>query len=219
MTEPKQPSDLADKVRQVYLQHEAESHPEQQLQGEAPVAESSPEPNAGAEGAHESTTDELARLQQQYNELNDRYLRLAADFDNYRKRMLRERETWAEAMTEHLLRQLLPIVDQLHMALEADSSSPETLRQGVELIYRNLLKLLEQLGVQPIAVSPGQPFDVHYHEAILRVPSELPEGTVVKEVQRGYLLRDRVLRHSRVIVSAGQHDDHSRGESPSESQA
>ncbi|MCS7176233.1 MAG: nucleotide exchange factor GrpE [Candidatus Kapabacteria bacterium] len=169
----------------------------------APPATTEAEPP----GAEPQPEVETATLQQQYEELYNRYVHLAADFDNYRKRVLREREAWAEAATVHLLQQLLPIVDQLQMALQAESSSAESLRRGVELVYRNLERLLEQLGVKPIAVPPGQPFDVYYHEAVLHVPSELPEGSVVEELQRGYLFRDRVLRHARVVVSAGRSKD------------
>ncbi|GBD07179.1 Protein GrpE [bacterium HR21] len=190
--------DLTEKLRQTYLQHESAS----------PGMESTPEPEAEEPAAqHTALEEELAQLRQQYEELREQHLRLAADFDNYRKRMLREREAWAETLTEHLLRQLLPIADQLEMALQLESSE-EALRRGVELIYRNLMKLLETLGVKPIDVSPGQPFDVYYHEAVLRLPSELPEGTIVKELQRGYLFRERVLRHARVAVSTGAQDDH-----------
>jgi molecular chaperone GrpE len=214
--EPQSNPEMADKVRQTYLQHEAPaettpSHEEPAQAGTAPheSASSSPEAEATPEA-------EAVDLQKQYEELHERYLRLAADFENYRKRILREREAWAETLTEQLLRHLLPLVDQLQMALEAASSSPETLRQGVELIYRNFLKLLEQLGAQPIAVTPGQPFDVYYHEAVLRLPSEFPEGHIVKELQRGYLFHDRVLRHARVAVSTGpQGEDHLSNETRS----
>ncbi len=194
--EPKPSADLSDKVRQTYLQHES---PASEAETQT-AAEHTPPPAQTAE-------DELAQLKQQYEELHERYLRLAADFDNYRKRMLREREAWAETLTEHFLRQLLPILDQLEMAL--DSQAPEdALRRGVELIYRNMVKLLETLGVKPIEIAPGQPFDVYYHEAVARLPSEFPEGVIVKELQRGYLFRERVLRHARVAVSAGPSDDH-----------
>ncbi|MEN3027166.1 MAG: nucleotide exchange factor GrpE, partial [Chlorobiota bacterium] len=203
-----QTSNVPSKVHQTYPQHEevdAEtsltSHPEDSMatppataEAESPSVEPQPEVEA-------------ATLRQQYEELYNRYVHLVADFDNYRKRVLREREAWAEAATVHLLQQLLPIVDQLQMALQAESSSTESLRRGVELVYRNLERLLEQLGVKPIVVSPGQPFDVYYHEAVLHVPSELPEGSIVEELQRGYLFRDRILRHARVAVSAGRPQD------------
>lgn len=197
--ESKAPADLTEKLRQTYLQHESSSEAEGTLH--QPETESAPEQPSAME-------DELAQLRQQHEELREQYLRLAADFENYRKRMLREREAWAETLTEQLLRHLLPIVDQLEMALQAESADGETLRRGVELIYRNVLKLLEMLGAKPLEVTPGQPFDVYYHEAVLRLPSELPEGTIVKQLQRGYLFRERVLRHARVAVSTGTQDDH-----------
>ncbi len=198
--------DIAGKLRQTYLQHEEPS----------PSAAFSSESSAETASAVTETTEaadsaraELEQLQQKYEELHDRYLRLAADFENYRKRMLREREAWAETLTEQLLHHLLPIVDQLQLALETSAASPESLRQGVELIARNLTKLLEQLGVKPIEITPGQAFDVYYHEAMLHVPSEeISAGHIIKELQRGYLFRDRVLRHARVAVSSGPPSDH-----------
>ncbi|MCS7170071.1 MAG: nucleotide exchange factor GrpE [Candidatus Kapabacteria bacterium] len=203
----KQIPDMADKIRQTYLQHE-EEHPLPIV--ESPEAAPSDSVAEIAPPVAELSPDtDVAQLRKEYEELHDRYIRLAADFENYRKRMLRERETWAETLTEQLLLQLLPIIDQLQMALETPSSSTEVLRQGTELIYRNILKLLEQLGVQPIETSPGEPFDIYQHEAVLRLPSEIPEGHIIKEFQRGYRFRDRILRYPRVVVSAGPQTDHS----------
>lgn len=208
--------DLTEKLRQTYLQHEA-PHPPAEEEATSPIP--SPPDQSPLESSlpeAEVLRAELEQLQQthrelqkQHKELQEQYLRLAADFDNYRKRMTREQELWAETLTEQLLRQLLPIADQLSMALDASASTLESLRQGVELIARNFQRLLEQLGVKPIEVTPGQPFDVYRHEAVLQLPSnDIPAGHVVKEVQRGYFFRDRVLRYARVAVSVGPQSNH-----------
>lgn len=202
---PEQPTtDLAGKLRQTYLQHEEASPPTLHRSEAPPEA-----PSTTAELTEDTTREKLDELRHKYEELHDRYLRLAADFENYRKRILREQEAWAETLTEELLHRFLPIADQLQLALEIPHPSPEALRHGVELIARNFHKLLEQLGAKPIEVVPGQAFDVYYHEAMLHIPSaEIPAGHIVKELQRGYLFRDRVLRHARVAVSSGLPSDH-----------
>jgi molecular chaperone GrpE len=201
------PPPPAQKLRDTYLRHE---------EGSAAAVTSEEQPTAAEEAsAPERSTAELEerlqQLQQQYEELHDRYLRLAADFDNYRKRVLQERERWMELASENLLRGLLPILDDLHGAVEAARSTQnaEALRQGLELIYANALKLFQRYGVVPMESPVGKPFDVRYHEAVAQLPSALPEGHVVQELQRGYLLHNRVLRHAKVATSSGAPEDSS----------
>ena len=137
----------------------------------------------------------------------DRYLRTVAEFDNVRKRSAREREEYTRYANESLLRDILPVLDNLDRAMQAARSEPTTsLTTGVELIQRELLRVLEKFGVAPFN-SVGQPFDPERHEAIARVPStDLPDMTVAAETARGYLLHGRVLRPAMVTVAVAPDD-------------
>ena len=143
--------------------------------------------------------------------LEDRLLRLAADFDNYKKRAAREREEYVTHANERLVKELLPILDDLERALMAAAEHEEAaLEEGVALVHRSLASLLERQGLKPISTE-GQ-FDPHVHEALLSQPSEADEGSVIDVVQKGYTLGDRVVRPARVVVAAapqpeGETDD------------
>jgi molecular chaperone GrpE len=139
-------------------------------------------------------------------ELKDRYLRLAAEFDNFRRRNLRERQDLHNYANENLVKELLPAVDNLERAVvhgrkgeqPADS---ENLLQGVELTYRSLVQILARFGVVEIEAE-GKPFDPQVHEAVRRVSTdEHAPGTVVEVYQKGYLLKDRLLRPAMVAVA------------------
>ena len=137
-------------------------------------------------------------------EHRDRYLRAAAEFDNARTRAAREREEYTRYANESLLRELLPVLDNFERALQAVRGEPAAaaVTAGVELIQRELLRVLEKFGVTSFT-SVGQPFDPERHEAIARVPAQgRPEGTVVDETARGYLLNGRVLRPAMVTVAS-----------------
>jgi len=133
--------------------------------------------------------------------LEDRLLRLAADFDNYKKRTARERDEIVAFANERLVKELLPILDDLERALAAVGEHEEaTVEEGVRLVHRSLVALLERNGVSEIDTS-GK-FDPHVHEALLTQPSEeAEEGAVLDVVQKGYALGGRVVRPARVIVS------------------
>jgi molecular chaperone GrpE len=140
---------------------------------------------------------------QEAEEHRERYLRGAAEFDNARKRAAREREDYTRYANESLLRELLPVLDNFSRALQAARSEPgaAAVTAGVELTQRELLRVLEKFGVTPFD-SVGQPFDPERHEAIARVPAVgQPEGTVVNETARGYMLNGRVLRPAMVTVA------------------
>ena len=134
-------------------------------------------------------------------EVDDRLLRLAADFENYKKRTARERQEYVTFANERLLKELLPILDDLERALDAAELHEEAqLEDGVRLVHRSLASLLERQGVKQIPTD-GK-FDPHVHEALLAQPSETAEsGAVIDVVQKGYKIGDRVVRPARVIVA------------------
>jgi len=144
--------------------------------------------------------DELtARLAKEKND----YLFLRADFDNYRKRMLKEREELLRNAAEKTLRGLLPIIDDFERGLDAtrDADDASAVRQGMELIYNKLIKYLADNGVTPME-SNGADFNPDLHEAIAAIPAPAPElkGKVIDTTQRGYMINDKVLRHAKVAV-------------------
>ena len=132
---------------------------------------------------------------------DDSYLRLAADFDNYRKRVAREQVELTRRANERLLNELLPVLDDLERALEAAAEHEEAkLEEGVRLVHRSLLGLVERHGLSEIETEGA--FDPHVHEALLAQPGEgAEEGAVLQVLQKGYRLGDKVLRPARVIVA------------------
>ena len=132
---------------------------------------------------------------------DDSYLRLAADFDNYRKRVAREHAELTTRANERLVNELLPVLDNLERALEAAGAHEEAkLEEGVQLVHRSLAALLERHGLKEIETEGA--FDPHVHEALLAQPGEgAEEGSVLQVLQKGYRLGDRVLRPARVIVA------------------
>jgi molecular chaperone GrpE len=147
-------------------------------------------------------SDELERALAERDELKDLLLRTRAEFDNYRKRTQRERLEREADAAAGVLTELLPLVDDLERALEADAGSrPEPLRVGVELIHRQLLEMLRKRGVVPI-VSVGADFDPHVHQAVEHMASAgHRDGEVIDELRRGYLIGGRLLRPAMVRVA------------------
>ena len=148
----------------------------------------------------ETQPDPLEDLRRERDGLQDRLLRTAAEFDNYRKRMDRERRELADYTAGEVVSELLPIVDNLERALQA-SADDDPLRKGVELIHRQMLDLLRKRGVKPIEAL-GTDFDPNFHQAVIHEEStEHREGEVMAELQRGYVVGDRLLRPAMVKVA------------------
>jgi len=143
-------------------------------------------------------------------EAQERYLRTLAEFDNYRKRVAREKEDWTRQAQSEALREVLAVIDNFDRALAAApaTSAESGIRTGVELIQRDFLKALERLGVRPFG-TVGEPFDPQRHEAVARTERpDVEAPIIVAEVQRGYLFHDRVLRPAQVVVGVpGPHGD------------
>jgi molecular chaperone GrpE len=153
--------------------------------------------------AETESGDEVAALRAERDELFDRLQRLAAEFDNYRKRSARENAALTERANERLVKELIPILDDLGRALEAASQHEEAkLEEGVRLVHRALAELLTKEGLAEIETE-GR-FDPHVHEALLSQPSDAEEGSVIEVVQKGYRLGDKVLRPARVVVAGPQ---------------
>ena len=169
--------------------------------GEAPQeAETPQEPAAEAAEEEKSAAAEEPPAEPDWK---DRYARTLADFDNYRKRMARDREELAQFAAKDILKDLLPTVDNLALALDKAENKDDPFVQGVKLAYDGFLKVLADHGATPLD-SVGEPFDANFHEAIAQLPSpDVAEGTVMNEVKRGWLLHGKLLRAAQVVVSSG----------------
>lgn len=164
------------------------------------------QPKGGADDkAREELENALAEARRELSELKDRHLRLAADFENNRRRSIKDREEASLFGHQNLVKELLPSVDNLERAIDHARQSGETsqegLLEGVELVLREIVSVLSRHGVVPIEAQ-GQPFDPALHEAMAQVEDgSVPANTVVQVFQRGYQLRGRLLRPARVVVS------------------
>jgi molecular chaperone GrpE len=178
-------------------EEQVEQQQTDQVEPGTPEAAPMSQPGAGGSAADASSLEE----QQPEPEVDDRLLRLAADFENYKKRAARERQEYVQLANERLIVELIPILDDLERALSAAEGHQEAqLEEGVRLVHRSLAGLLGRHGVTPIETE-GK-FDPHVHEALLSQPSEAEEGSVIDVVQRGYKLGERVVRPARVVVAA-----------------
>jgi len=152
-------------------------------------------------GTLEAKVSEVEKLKSENALLLDRLARMQAEFENFRKRSQREQVEFREYALSDALKQLLPILDSLDRALKTEGMSVEDFRSGIELIDRQFHDVLTRLGVEPIAAQ-GQPFDPSLHQAIQMVETtEVADHHVLDELQRGYRLRDRVLRAAMVRVA------------------
>ena len=150
----------------------------------------------------------LAAKAEEVTSLNDKYLRLAAEFDNYKRLIQRDLRDQIRFGNEHLLKELLPVVDNLERAIKSsrEGGGSDVLIQGVDLTLKQLTGALTRFHVVPVE-TVGRPFDPATHQAVTSIESEkIPKQHVVDELQRGYLLHDRILRAAMVSVSAGRPD-------------
>ena len=156
------------------------------------------------------TREEVEGLRRENEELRDQLLRRRADFDNFRKRVERDRQEMSTEAVARLLRELVPTLDNLDRALDAGGDA-QSLRQGVELIRRDLMALLEGQGVK--VVDPvGQPFDPLHHQALSYDPAPgFRDGTVVSVLRKGYSYKDRLLRPALVVVAKGPESETESG--------
>ena len=161
-----------------------------------------------------SDTAQIKSLKAQLDERSSQYMRIAADFENFRKRTLKEKDDLELQVKRNTITELLPIIDNFERAraqIKPQNDGEMGIHKSYQGVYKQLVDCLKRLGVSPMRPE-GQEFDPNEHEAVMREPTdEYPEGTVLEELVRGYFLGDRVLRHAMVKVAA-QKEDTSPGE-------
>lgn len=149
--------------------------------------------------------EEIEELKLKNVELNDKFLRLFSEFDNFRKRTLRERIELTKTASEEVILSMLPILDDFDRALKAmeETENSESFVEGINLIHNKLKSTLKAKGLQPMK-SIGETFDTDFHEAITEVPApeEKMKGKIIDEIERGYLLGDKVIRYAKVVVGS-----------------
>lgn len=182
------------------IRQEADNQAEETAAAETTEQSESTE-EANAPEATEA--DPLEEANRQIDELKDKYLRSVAEFDNYRKRTLKEKAELILNGGEKAITAILPVIDDMERAIENGSKTddPQVLREGMELIHSKIMKVLESLGVKPIETENAD-FDTDVHEAIAMVPGmgDDKKGKVLDCVMRGYKLNDKVIRHAKVAV-------------------
>lgn len=164
-------------------------------------AEAQAEDANGEETTAEEELDPLVAAQNEAEQWKDKYIRLVAEFDNYKKRTLKEKSELILNGSEKTVAAILPILDDFERATADKTEDPQAIKEGYELIYKKFLKALETLGVNKIKTDNAD-FDVDYHEAIAMVPGmgDDKKGKVIDCVQTGYTLNDKVIRHAKVAV-------------------
>ena len=164
------------------------------------------EENVEQETQDTEKTSENNKLQEEYDKLNQQYIRLAADFDNYRKRQAQEKEGLIKYGTENALKQLLEVLDNFergHKALE-DVEDCEKVKESFDLVHKQVCEVLTKMGLEEIKAI-GEDFDPNFHEAVMQTPtSEHKEHTVIAELQKGYKMGDKVLRPTLVNVATAE---------------
>jgi molecular chaperone GrpE len=148
-----------------------------------------------------AVTAERDQLQAEVADLQDRLLRRQAEFENFRRRTDRDRSDFLQYAGSELIRDIIPILDDFERALKIESADAEYAK-GVELIYQRLVDTLKKMGLEPVESQPGQPFDPNLHQAVVRVETdEVPDNTILDELQRGYNFKGKLLRPAMVRVA------------------
>ncbi|WP_194541624.1 nucleotide exchange factor GrpE [Paenibacillus sp. FSL W7-1279] len=194
---------VQDTVTEEMMEETLENTPNTGESGSAEEAVNPEQEIPVTESADEAGSAELEKLQAEVLEHQQRTLRVQADFDNFRRRTQKEKEDLGKYASSKLITELLPVIDNFERALQASEENPEfeSFSKGVSMIFRQLESVLATEGLTAMK-SVGEPFNPEYHQAIMQVESdEYEEGIVVEEVQKGYKLKDKVLRPAMVKVS------------------
>lgn len=175
---------------------------------DAPVDNEMNNPNAEEQvdatpGNEYSVEEQYARLQRDYAELQDKYIRTIAEFDNFRRRTLKERLELMNTAARDTIQALLPALDDFDRVKTAGElpNSPEPFGEGIKLVYHKLYNILHAQGLEPME-SNGQPFDAEFHEAITEIPAPAEDlkGKVIDTLEKGYKLKDKMIRYAKVVV-------------------
>lgn len=170
----------------------------------AEVEEQEQQSNEQAVSEKETKEPTVEGLQETIEELKDKNLRIFAEFENYKKRTNKERMDFFKTANQEMMTALLPIIDDFERAQKSmeDTQDVKAIKEGVDLIYNKLKSILEQKGLKEIEPATGNDFDLDYHEAITKIPAPSDElkGKVVDQVEKGYLLGDKVIRYSKVVI-------------------
>ncbi len=182
----------AQEAEQVEQTDAAEQSPYAAKEGDA-----EPEEDAGEAGEEGS---ELEKLQESLKAKEDQYLRLQAEYANYRRRTSKEKEELAAVVTQNLFTDMLPLMDNFDRAMAAENTDPEGFRKGVEMIFDQFQSILKKNGLEVIETE-GESFDPNFHQAVMRVQNpELEEDAITQELQKGYMVKGHVIRPSMVQV-------------------
>ena len=169
-----------------------------------------PTNNESEESAQfEKAEAKIAELETQVKEWNDKFLRKAAEFENYKRRTENDQFNLINYAAESFIIKLLPVVDDFERSMEHidDIESTKSVKDGIKLVYEKLLKLLSEQGVKKMQTK-GEPFNVDYHDALMQKKDDtVPPNTVLEEIESGYMYRDKVIRHAKVIVSEESADN------------
>lgn len=167
------------------------------------IEEVKTEETAKTEAPSEETTTETAATEQKFEELNNQYIRLAADFDNYRKRQEQERASLLKYGAENTMKGLLTVIDTFERAQQSLNGveDPQKIKESFDVVFKQFTDALQKLGLKTIDTQ-GQKFDPNLHEAVMQTPnSDVEDHTILQELQKGYMLEDKVLRASLVNVA------------------
>ena len=194
---------MSKKEKEINIEGEEleKNYDESTMNEENTQAEDDNETESSEESSSEEKTDPIAAAQSEAEAWKDKYIRLVAEFDNYKKRTLKEKSELILNGSEKTISSILPILDDFERALSDKTEDPVAIKEGFELIFKKFLKTLETLGVKKIETNDTD-FDVDYHEAIAMVPGmgDAMKGKVIDCVQTGYTLNDKVIRHAKVAV-------------------
>ena len=154
------------------------------------------------EEKEDTLENEIQKLKDEANAINDKYLRLLAEFDNYKRRTQKEKEGTYDLAVGNTVNDIIPVLDTLEISMKNETGNVEDYRKGIELVIKKFNDTLLKLGVTPIE-AVGKPFDPEFHNAVMNSEDgEGESGTVLDEFQKGYMLKDKVIRHSMVKVKA-----------------
>ena len=192
--------------------HKKDKHEEEQKKIVESDADEKETVEQNEEKLIDKTEEKIAELEVQAKEWHDKFLRKAAEFENYKRRTENDQFNLINYAAESFITKLLPVIDDFERSLQHidDNNNTDAVKEGIKLVYEKLIKVLDEQGVKIMKVK-GEPFNVDYHDALMqRKDDSVPPHTVLEEIEKGYLYRDKVIRHAKVIVSEEASSDESQ---------